>query len=148
MMMIKKIFCCVSWQPWYRLHHNQQVASGVGEDLLQLGVFGPVHLDPGGPHDLHQPRLQLIRLYHFIQYKPFPLFNISSHYIVCMIISNIVTFDTCHLLCGIIFMWKHWVWSRGAIRAALGIYCDFIQVSSSYSLIRHLQQSNTLYWST
>lgn len=36
------------------------MARSVGEDHLQLGVFDPVHLDPGGPLDPHQPRLQLI----------------------------------------------------------------------------------------
>lgn len=38
---------------------DQQVAGRVGEDLVQLGVSGPLRLDPGGPAHPVQQGLQL-----------------------------------------------------------------------------------------
>lgn len=51
---------CFSLQPWLQLRgHDQQVAIGVGEDLLQLDLYRPVRVDTGGSAGPGQQRLWL-----------------------------------------------------------------------------------------
>lgn len=50
----------LSWQPWLQQwEDDQQVAVGVGEDLLQLGLHCPVRVDPCGSAGPGQQRFWL-----------------------------------------------------------------------------------------
>lgn len=50
----------LSWQPWLQQwEDDQQVAIGVGEDLLQLGLHCPVRVDPCGSAGPGQQRFWL-----------------------------------------------------------------------------------------
>lgn len=55
------------------------MAGGVGEDHLQLGVFGALRLDPGGPDDPHQPRLQLIKRHRAASFFKIYIYNLQPH---------------------------------------------------------------------
>lgn len=125
------------------------MARSVGEDHLQLGLFDSVHLDPGGSHGPHQPRLQLISvpLWHDPPLHPLWKLTVLPMCICQHRLCNFKLFSSTiiSLFSGLVVCETR-VWLRGAMTAAssAGDHCsrvvlyDSVADASSLNILRLL----------